>query len=75
MKEIIIKEKQQYLIDNRIFTKILNVNDKKHCTHCNSTISVGDYKVIRDEDNNDYICCPNYPKCNGTIIDWFDIKK
>jgi len=72
MKEIIIKNKQQYLEDNYPFEEIPKLTDKKHCIHCDNDIIVGDFKVFLDE-GEEYICCPNAPECDGTIIDWVDI--
>jgi hypothetical protein len=33
---------------------------------------VGDFKVFADEEEFEYICCPNAPDCDGTVIDWMD---
>ena len=70
MKEIIIKDKLKYLQENSPF-EVPKLTDKKHCIHCDKDIIVGDYKVFV-EDGEEYICCPNAPECNGTIIDWMD---
>lgn len=69
MKEVFIKDKQKYLNDEYPFEDKPNLFDKKRCLHCGSIITVGDYKVFKI-DWEEYICCPNAPKCNGTIIDW-----
>ena len=73
MKEINIKNKQQYLEDNYPFEEIPKLIDKKHCIHCDNDIIVGNFKVFLD-DGEEYICCPNSPECDGTIIDWIDIE-
>jgi hypothetical protein len=53
--------------------EIPELSDRKKCIHCDTFIIVGKYKVFVDELGNEYICCPNAPKCDGTAIDWFDI--
>ena len=73
MKELIIKNKHQYLEENYPFEEIPKLTDKKHCIHCDNDIIVGDFKVFL-EDSEEYICCPNAPECDGTIIDWIDIE-
>jgi len=73
MEELIIKNKQKYLDDNYPFKGIPKLTDKKRCIHCNSIITVGDYKVFKDKQENELIYCPNAPDCNGTIIDWLDL--
>ena len=73
MKEIIIKNKQQYLEDNYPFDEVPNLADKKHCIHCDKDIVVGDFKVFL-EDGKEFIYCPNAPECDGTLIDWMDIE-
>jgi hypothetical protein len=71
MEEMIIKNKQKYLEDNYPFKGTIRLTDKKRCIHCNKIIIVGDYKVNKAEDGFEFICCPNAPDCNGTVIDWF----
>jgi len=73
MKEIKIEDKQKYLTENYPFVEILDVYDRKRCIHCDSIFFVADFKVFADESGMEFICCPNAPKCNGTVIDWFDI--
>jgi hypothetical protein len=73
IKEILIKDKQAYLTENYLFDEIPKLTDKKLCIHCNEEITVGDFKVYIDGQGNEYICCPNAPDCNGTIIDWFPV--
>jgi hypothetical protein len=71
MKEIIIKDKKKYLQENYPFEKIPMLTDVKHCIHCDKDIIVGNYKVFLSN-GMEYICCPNAPECNGTVIDWMD---
>ena len=73
MKEIIIEDKQKYLNENYPFEEIPDVSDKQRCIHCDSIIVVGSYKVFVNEIGDEYIYCPNAPKCDGTVIDWMDI--
>jgi hypothetical protein len=68
-----IKDKKKYLDENYPFRPVPELNEKKLCIHCDEIIKVGQYKVVLDFDE-EYICCPNHPRCDGTIIDWFDIK-
>ncbi len=66
-------EKQKFLDENYPFGEIPRLDDLKLCIHCDQVIRVGDFRVIRiDSDEFNYICCPNYPNCDGTVIDWLD---
>jgi len=77
--EIKIKDKLKYLKKHSPFaTSKIKLTDKRFCIHCEKIITIGDYKVVREgkrELEFDYICCPNYPECNGSIIDWVSIPK
>ena len=73
MEEVIIKNKQKYLADNYPFEDIPKLTDKKRCIHCDTIIIVGDFKVFKDKSGNEFICCPNAPDCDGTVIDWFSL--
>lgn len=73
MKEIKINDKQKYFSENYPFLEIPDLLDQKLCIHCDSVIIVGDYKVFSDNSGEEYICCPNAPECDGTIIDWIEI--
>ncbi|MDP4226836.1 MAG: hypothetical protein Q8907_11025 [Bacteroidota bacterium] len=73
MEELIIRNKQKYLDDNYPFENVPKITDKKCCIHCDTIFTVADYKVFKDKRGDEYICCPNAPNCNGTVIDWFDI--
>lgn len=70
MKEIIIENKEKYLTDNYPFEETPKLTDQKRCIHCDSIITVGDYKVFKDKSGFEFICCPNAPECDGTVIDW-----
>ena len=76
MKEIIIIDKQKYLNENYPFEEIPKLTDTRLCIHCNKIITVEDFKVFKeeDEDSFEYICCPNTPECNGTLIDWMEVR-
>jgi hypothetical protein len=73
MEEVIIKNKEKYLNENYPFEDTPKLTDKKRCIHCDSIIVVGDYKVFRGKNREEFICCPNAPKCNGTLIDWLPL--
>ncbi|MDP3914008.1 MAG: hypothetical protein Q8R96_09760 [Bacteroidota bacterium] len=73
MQEIIIENKQKYLDENYPFVDIPKLSDQKLCIHCDKVIKVVDYKVIQIKSGHEFICCPNAPECNGTVIDWIDI--
>ena len=66
-----IKNKATYLKKNSPFYFPPRLTEKKHCLHCGEDIIVGDYKV-QIIDDEEYIVCPNAPKCDGSIIDWVD---
>ena len=74
MKEIQIADKQKYLDDNYPFENVPNLTDDKCCLHCDEIFKVIDYKVFKDKSGEEYICCPNTPECNGTVIDWMPIE-
>ncbi len=73
MKEKSINNKLEYLKENFPFSEIPKLSDEKLCIHCDSKIKVGDFKVFIDQHGEEFICCPNAPECDGTLIDWFDI--
>ncbi len=73
MKEIIISNKQQYLDDHYPFEDVPKLRTQVRCIHCDCIITVGDYKVFMDEEEDEFICCPNAPECDGTVIDWVDV--
>lgn len=75
MTELIIRDKQKYLEENYPFERMPKLTDKLECIHCNSIFTVGDYKVYKNETGFEFICCPNAPACNGTVIDWIAIEK
>lgn len=72
MKELLIIDKQKFLKENYPFQDVPELTDQKRCIHCDEVITVGDFKVYKDETGFEYICCPNAPECNGTVIDWMD---
>ena len=71
MDELTIKKKDKYLKENYPFVDIPKLTDKKRCIHCDNVFTVGDYKVFKDKSGDEFICCPNAPECDGTVIDWF----
>lgn len=72
MKEIKIKYKQDYLNEKYPFGEATKVTEKKRCIHCDEIIIVGDFKVFADDEEFEFICCPNAPDCDGTVIDWIE---
>lgn len=75
MIEVTIEDKQKYLLDNYPFTNPPKLTDMKQCIHCNNVISVGDFKVFKDEAGNEFLACPHAPEYNGTVIDWFPVEQ
>ncbi len=69
MEFIEIKDKAEYLENNYPFEGVSGLDEKRFCIHCDSWFTVGDYKVEL-LNGEEYIVCPNAPKCNGTLIDW-----
>ncbi len=75
MQEVIVSNKEEFLEENYPFDSPPKLSDKFRCLHCGEVITVEDYKVFKDDDTNfEYICCPNAPECDGTIIDWIDVN-
>lgn len=74
MSELIISDKLAYLEENYPFADMPALTERKICIHCGKVITVGDYKVYKGANGFEYICCPNAPECNGTVIDWIDLK-
>lgn len=70
MKEIVITNKLKYLQEHYPFSPVPNLTDKRQCIQCDKIITVGDYKLYKDEEGEEYICCPNAPGCNGSVLDW-----
>tara|TARA_R100000278_G_C5469082_1_gene163774 strand:- start:523 stop:747 length:225 start_codon:yes stop_codon:yes gene_type:complete len=74
MKEIEIKDKKKFLEENYPFGEVPDLEDIKRCIHCDTIFLVKDYKVFEDSTGFQYICCPNAPECDGTVIDWFNVE-
>lgn len=72
-EEIFITDKEGYLKRNYPFASPISLTDVKECMHCGERMVVGDYKVYKDETGFEFICCPNFLRCGGTLIDWWDI--
>jgi hypothetical protein len=70
MTEVLINDKIKYLKLKYPFSNIPLLTDKRYCMHCENEFTVGDYKVMKDAEGREYICCPNAPECDGTVIDW-----
>jgi hypothetical protein len=74
MREIKIINKQKYLNENYPFEGTPKLSDQKQCIHCNISFNVGEFKVFIDQRGDEFICCPNAPECDGTVIDWFNVE-
>lgn len=74
MNEIVVRDKQAYLEANYPFDPFPKLTDMKRCIHCDTVFAVGDYKVFKDEFGQEFICCPEAPDCDGTVIDWFNAE-
>jgi hypothetical protein len=61
--------KAEYLEKNYPFYPVPQLTDKKICLHCGEEITVGDFKVEVSK-GEQFIVCPNAPKCGGNITDW-----
>lgn len=66
-----IKDKASYLEKEYPFVGVPKLTDEKKCIKCEQNFIVGDYKVEL-ANGEEYIVCPNAPKCGGTVIDWFN---
>jgi hypothetical protein len=73
MKEVEVKDKQQYFNEHYPFTDPPELADRKECIHCGEIIIVGNFKVYKDDTGFEFICCPNAPECDGTVIDWLPV--
>ena len=74
MQEVFVKDKQQFLSEHYPLGDAPEMTEKFRCLHCGEVITVGDYKVYKEKDDDFlYISCPNAPQCNGTVIDWIDV--
>ena len=74
MTELKIKDKQKYLDANYPLGDPPKLTDMRECIHCGNIITVGDFKVYKDETGFEYICCPHAPDCDGTAIDWVPLS-
>ncbi|MGK0489388.1 MAG: hypothetical protein ACJAXB_002585 [Candidatus Endobugula sp.] len=74
MTEVKIENKQKYFDKNYIFENPPKLTDKRRCIHCDTIFIVANFKVFKDKTGFEYICCPNSPDCDGTVIDWFRLE-
>lgn len=72
MKELFIQDKEKYLREHYPFGEPPKLTKKLECIHCNSVFTVKDYKVFVTDSGFEMLCCPNFEKCGGTVIDWWD---
>ena len=68
-----IKDKETYLKKHYIFKDVPKLTDQQKCIHCGENFIVGDYKVEL-VGKIEYIVCPNAPDCDGTLIDWINVR-
>jgi len=71
MEFVHIGDKAKYLKDNYPFMNVPSLDEKRYCLHCEKWIRVGDFKV-EVLNGEEYIVCPNAPRCDGTVIDWMN---
>ncbi len=74
MTEVLIENKQKYLDENFPFAERPPLTEMRECLHCGNVITIGDYKVFRDDLGEEYISCPHAPECDGTVIDWMPLS-
>ncbi len=74
MVEVKITKKAQYLKENFPFDPVPKLNETRQCLHCDKVFTVKDFKVFRYK-KMEFICCPNAPECNGSVIDWVGEKE
>lgn len=74
MEELIIKDKEKYLNDNHPCQSFKSLEIEVVCIHCDTIFKVGKYKVFKDEEGDEWICCSNAPECDGTAIDWIPLE-
>jgi hypothetical protein len=74
MKEIKIDGTQKYFNEHYPFADPPDLAERKECLHCEGIIIVGNYKVFQGTSGFEYICCPNAPKCDSTVIDWIPVE-
>ncbi len=75
MIEKIIYDKAKYLDQHYPFLPIPALTEKFLCIHCYKALKMGDFKVFVGANGFEYICCPNAPACDGTVIDWVPQKR
>ena len=74
MEEVLVNDKHKFLNEHYPFDVAPELTDKFRCLHCGEVITVGEYKIFKEQgDDFLYICCPNAPECDGTVIDWIDV--
>lgn len=65
---------REYILNRFNPFKDYKLTDVRYCFHCEQNITVGNYK-LELLDGQYYVCCPNAPKCSGTIIHWHAERK
>jgi hypothetical protein len=74
MQEVFVADKKKFLNEHYPFSVVPELTEKFRCIHCDEVITVGEYKIFKDQGNDSLlISCPNAPECDGTVIDWIDV--
>lgn len=73
LEPVHITDKQAFLEEHYPFTPVVKLTDVFRCIHCIEVIRVADFKAYKGENGFIYICCPNAPECDGTVIDWMPL--
>lgn len=72
--EIHPENKNERILKDQFFVKKATLNTEVFCQHCGEDIVLADCKITQraDEPNGmEYVTCANFPKCNGSPIDFF----
>ena len=69
-----IEDKEAYFKEHYFFkNSIPELTEKRTCMHCRQEFTIGDYKVEFSQ-GREWIVCPNAPRCDGNMKDWFPLR-
>jgi hypothetical protein len=73
MFERLIKELKELERTKQISVPIESDEDGYLDRECPNDDCLFQFKVddVLDQSGEEFICCPNAPDCDGTVIDWF----
>ncbi len=75
-KELLGNEKIAVIKDQNKNSFNYDPEEIVECIHCGENYHFKDIKVIKDlDEDNIFIVCKNYPKCDGSIIDFIHVEK